>query len=57
MKPTGQEDMTRKHAVATSPFFPKSVEVEKTTSGDVFIQLEGEHPKLGKITSTPAQVE
>lgn len=37
-------------------YYPKDIEAEKTSSGDAFVQLEGDHPKLGKITSTPQQV-
>jgi hypothetical protein len=38
-------------------FFPKDIRIDKDVAGEVTLQLEAEHPKLGKITSTPTPVE
>jgi hypothetical protein len=57
MKAPAREDLGEGKPWSDVIFFPKDIEVEKAASGDVFVTLEGEYPKLGKITSTPAQVE
>jgi hypothetical protein len=57
MRAPAREDLDDNKPWGDIAFFPKDIEAEKTTSGDVFVQLEGEYPKLGKITSTPQQVQ
>jgi hypothetical protein len=57
MRAPATEDLEDNVPWDSVAFFPKSIEAEKTGSGDVYVQLEGEYPKLGKISSTPQQVQ
>jgi hypothetical protein len=57
MKAPAREDLNGKNPWPDVIFFPKEAEVEKSVSGDVYVTLEADYPKLGKITSTPTLVE
>jgi hypothetical protein len=57
MKPPAREDLNEKRAWDSVIFFPKDIEVDKAVAGDVFVTLEADYPKLGKITSLPSQAE
>ncbi len=53
MKPPAREDLDDKHPALDVVYFPKTFDVKKPVAGEVFLQLECDYPKLGKITSTP----